>query len=317
MKHSHSSIFNNSEKANNNLLKTGFSVINHNTSTSKKFNNSITAVKFPKILFKTRNKKLYVQNQKNKTQYNDDTIYSNNKLKKSFHDSFNILHLDKRSDKANNIMENLRFNKNKYKKIKNNELQNQGINLTLLYNNYQNIKNVANNFYNYYDSIFPLKLKNTDYRKNLSCDYEKDNKNVINMFTTRFKQKNDSILNVVRNKDGYYIKGLKYIKYYFYPHKKMNILAFHQNIMNNNIKQIKQRIVMENLRKKRNEEKKIMNQKTSYFNDNDNFLKENIFSRDRKRHWTKNYVIRKKMKQKIEEIVDDEINNVLHSLKLK
>ena len=105
--------------------------------------------------------------------------------------------------------------------------------------------------------------------------------------------------------------------YYFYPHKKMNILAFHQNIMNYNIKQIKQRNILENLRKKRNEEKKIMNQRTAYLNDNDNFLKENIFSRNRKRHWTKNYIIRKKMKQKIEEIVDDEIHNVLHSLKLK
>ena len=315
MKHSQSSIFNNSEKSNNNLLKTGFSVLNHNTSTSRKFNNSITAVKFPKILFKTRNKKLYIQKQKNKTQYNDDTVYSNSQLKKSFNSSFNILHLDTKNDKTNKIAKYLRYNKNK--SIKNKELENEGINLTLLYNNYQNIKNVANNFYNYYDSIFPLKLKMTDYRKNLSCDYEKDNKNVIDMFTTRFKQKNDSILNVVRNKDGYYIKGLKYKKYYFYPHKKMNILAFHQNIMNYNIKQIKQRNILENLRKKRNEEKKIMNQRTAYLNDNDNFLKENIFSRNRKRHWTKNYVIRKKMKQKIEEIVDDEIHNVLHSLKLK
>ena len=315
MKHSQSSIFNNSEKSNNNLLKTGFSVLNHNTSTSRKFNNSITAVKFPKILFKTRNKKLYIQKQKNKTQYNDDTVYSNSQLKKSFNSSFNILHLDTKNDKTNKIAKNLRYNKNK--SIKNKELENESINLTLLYNNYQNIKNVANNFYNYYDSIFPLKLKMTDYRKNLSCDYEKDNKNVIDMLTTRFKQKNDSILNVVRNKDGYYIKGLKYKKYYFYPHKKMNILAFHQNIMNYNIKQIKQRNILENLRKKRNEEKKIMNQRTAYLNDNDNFLKENIFSRNRKRHWTKNYVIRKKMKQKIEEIVDDEIHNVLHSLKLK
>ena len=315
MKHSQSSIFNNSEKSNNNLLKTGFSVLNHNTSTSRKFNNSITAVKFPKILFKTRNKKLYIQKQKNKTQYNDDTVYSNSQLKKSFNSSFNILHLDTKNDKTNKIAKNLRYNKNK--SIKNKELENEGINLTLLYNNYQNIKNVANNFYNYYDSIFPLKLKNTDYRKNLSCDYEIDNKNVIDMFSTKFKQKNDSILNVLKNKDGYYIKGLKYKKYYFYPHKKMNILAFHQNIMNYNIKQIKQRTIMENFRKKRNEEKKIINKRTSYFNDNDNFLKANIFTRNRKRHWTKNYVIRKKMKQKIEEIVDDEIHNVLHSLKLK
>ena len=317
MRHSQSSIFNNSEKSNYNLLKTGFSVLNHNTSTSRKFNNSITAVKFPKILLQARNKKLYVQKLKNKTQYNnnDDSIDSNNKQKKSLNDSFNILHLDKKSNKMNKIVQNLRYSKNRI--IKNNELKNQGINLTLLYNNYQNIKNVTTNFYNYYDSIFPLKLKNTDYRKNLSCDYEMDNKNVIDMFSTKFKQKNDSILNVKRNIDGYYIKGLKYKKYYFYPHKKMNILAFHQNIMNYNIKQIKQRTIMENFRKKRNEEKKIMNKRTSYFNDNDNFLKENIFTRTRKRHWTKNYVIRKKMKQKIEEIVDDEINNVLHSLKLK
>ena len=157
--------------------------------------------------------------QKNKAQYNADSIYLNNKLKKTFNDSFNILHSDKKNDKTNKLLENLRYNKNKNRN-KYKEFENQGINLTLLYNNYQNIKNVANNFYNYYDSIFPLKLKTTDYRKNLSCDYETDNKNVIEMLTTRFKQKNDSILNVVRNKDDYFIKGLKYKKYYFIHIKK-------------------------------------------------------------------------------------------------
>ena len=141
MNHSQSSIFNYSKKSNYNLLKIGFSALNHNTSTSKKFNDSITAVKFPKILFKTRNKKLYMQKQKNKTQYNiDNTIYSYNKQIKSFNDSFNILNLDKKINKTDNIRQNLKYNKNKINKNK--KLQNQGINLTLLYNNYQNIKNV-------------------------------------------------------------------------------------------------------------------------------------------------------------------------------
>ena len=68
----------------------------------------------------------------------------------------------------------------------------------------------------------------------------------------------------------------------------MNILAFHQNIMNKNIKLIKQREIMANFKKKK-WRKKIFNQRTTYFkdNDNDNFLKENIFSRSRKRHGQK------------------------------
>ena len=90
--------------------------------------------------------------------------------------------------------------------------------------------------------------------------------------------------------------------------------------MSNNINQIKERRKMEIFNKKRNEElKKLKNRskRKSYFNSDEKFLEDNIFNRSRKRHWTKNYVIRKKMKQKIEEVVDDEINNVLHNLKFK
>jgi hypothetical protein len=320
MKHSHSSIFNNSEKTQYQFLNTGFSVINQNTSTPKKFNNSLTNMRFPKLLLKTRNKKM-LKNNKNKTQYSDVSNYSNNTQKKSFKDSFNIYNFLKKEE-SNKFLPNLRYDNNNKNNEKSNdkEIEHQNKSIPLLYSNYQRIKDKLNNYFNYYDSIFNVKTKKTDYTRSLSCDYEKDNRNVIDLFTTRFKQKNDSILNVVRNNDGYYIKGMKYKKYFFFPHKKMNILAFHQNIMSNNINQIKERRKMEIFNKKRNEElKKLKNRskRKSYFNSDEKFLEDNIFNRSRKRHWTKNYVIRKKMKQKIEEVVDDEINNVLHSLKFK
>jgi hypothetical protein len=268
-------------------------------------------MRFPKLLLKTRNKKM-LKNNKNKTQYSDVSNYSNNTQKKSFKDSFNIYNFLKKEE-SNKFLPNLRYDNN-------NKIEHQNKSIPLLYSNYQRIKDKLNNYFNYYDSIFNVKTKKTDYTRSLSCDYEKDNRNVIDLFTTRFKQKNDSILNVVRNNDGYYIKGMKYKKYFFFPHKKMNILAFHQNIMSNNINQIKERRKMEIFNKKRNEElKKLKNRskRKSYFNSDEKFLEDNIFNRSRKRHWTKNYVIRKKMKQKIEEVVDDEINNVLHSLKFK
>jgi hypothetical protein len=320
MKHSYSSIFNNSEKTQYQFLNTGFSVINQNTSTPKKFNNSLTNMRFPKLLLKTRNKKM-LKNNKNKTQYSDVSNYSNNTQKKSFKDSFNIYNFLKKEE-SNKFLPNLRYDNNNKnnEKSNDNEIEHQNKSIPLLYNNYQRIKDKLNNYFNYYDSIFNVKTKKTDYTRSLSCDYEKDNRNVIDLFTTRFKQKNDSILNVVRNNEGYYIKGMKYKKYFFFPHKKMNILAFHQNIMSNNINQIKERRKMEIFNKKRNEElKKLKNRskRKSYFNSDEKFLEDNIFNRSRKRHWTKNYVIRKKMKQKIEEVVDDEINNVLHSLKFK
>ena len=320
MKHSQSSIFNNSEKTQYQFLNTGFSVINQNTSTPKKFSNSLTNMRFPKLLLKTRNKKM-LKNSKNKTQYSDASFHSNNTQKKSFKESFNIYNFLKKEE-SNKFLPYLRYDNNNKNNEKSNdndtELQTKSI--PLLYNNYQSIKDKLNNYFNYYDSIFNVKTKKTDYTRSLSCDYEKDNRNVIDLFTTKFKQKNDSILNVVRNNDGYYIKGLKYKKYFFFPHKKMNILAFHQNIMSNNINQIKERRKMEIFNKKRNDElKKLKNRskRKSYFNSDEKFLEDKIFNRSSKRHWTKNYVIRKKMKQKIEEVVDDEINNVLHSQKFK
>ena len=306
MKHSQSSIFNNSEKTYNQFFNTGFSVINQNTSTSKKFNNSITNIRFPKLLLKTRNKKM-LKNNKNKTQYSDISNYSNYTQKKSFKESYNIYHFIKKEE-SNKLFPNLRYNNiNNNISNKNNskesdyEIEHQSRSIPLFYNNYQNIKNKITNYFNHYDSIFNVKTKKTDYTKSLSCDYDKDNRNVIDLFTTKFKQKNDSILNVVQNNDGYYIKGLKYKKYFFFAHKKMNILAFHQKIMSNNIDQIKEKRKMENYNKKRNEELKKRqnrNKRTSYFNSDEKFLEDSIFNRSRKRHWTKNYVIRKKMKQK-------------------
>ena len=310
MKHSQSSIFTNSEKTkDNNFLKTGFSIINQNTISSNKFNSSVTTIKFPKIFFRIKNRRL---NQKNTTQYNDNINMSKSLEKDSFKDSFNILNYkkDDKLNKSNKFLPNLRYINNNIKDNEKTNMNNNNKNFFLLYNNYQNIKNKVTNFFNIYDSIFDVKLKKTDYRRSLSCDYEKDNKHVINELNTKFKQKNDSILNVVRNKDGFYIKGLKYKKYFFFPHKKMNILSFHHNIMSKNINHMKERRKLEKFLKEKNEEQKIINSRKSNFKE-DKFFEENILNKSLKRHWTKNIAIRKKMKQKIEEIVENEINNVV------
>ena len=182
MKHSQSSIFNNSVKTkDNNFIKTGFSIINQNTISSNKFNNSITAIKFPKIFFRIKNRKL---NQKNKTQYNDYINMSKSLEKYSFKDSFNILHFDKKDDKSNKSNEsnkclpNLRYINNNIKDNEKTNINNMNKNLSLLYNNYQNIKNKVTNFFNIYDSLFDVKIKKRIIEKFYHVINEKDNKHM-------------------------------------------------------------------------------------------------------------------------------------------
>ena len=105
--------------------------------------------------------------------------------KKSFKDSFNILNLTKKeTDKKKNKLPNLRYSQNNTKE---NENENPNISVLLTYKNFQNIIDKANNYVNYYDTIFNVKTKKTDYTKCLSCDYEKDNKKVINSFNIKYK----------------------------------------------------------------------------------------------------------------------------------
>ena len=309
MRKSNSQIFNNLEKTQINILNTGFSIINTNDSTSKKISNCYMSIKFPKILLKVKyNRNPNLKNIKYNTRYSDNNNYLHNNNKKSLKDSFNIYHYNKIEDKKS-INDSILFSSRSTKEFtKDNEMISPMKSLSVFYKRYKELKSR-----NYYDTIFVNKGKMTDYKKCLSSEYKKNIKNILGKISYRFKQRNDSLLNMVDEKDGFYIKGLKYKKYYFYPHKKVNILSFHNNIMNKNIQLINQNIKKQNL-KKIIKEKKI-NYRNSSNIDNDNFL--TVYQRNNKRHWTKNCFIRKKMKQKVEEIIDDEINNVLKQSKLK
>ena len=309
MRKSNSQIFNDLEKTQINILKTGFSIINTNASTSKKLSNSNMSVKFPQILLKVKfNRNPNLKKIKYNTQYFDNNNYLHNNNKKSLKDLFNIYHYNKIEDKKSINDSVLSSSRSTKVFTKDNELISPMKSLSVFYKRYKELKSR-----NYYDSIFMNKGKMTDYKKCLSYEYKKNNKNILGKISYEFKQKNDSLLNMVDGKDSFYIKGLKYQKYYFYPHKKVNILSFHNNIMNRNIYLINQNIKKQNL-KKIIKEKKI-NYRNSSNIDKDNFL--TVYQRNSKRHWTKNYFIRKKMKQKVEEIIDDEIHNVLKQSKLK
>ena len=123
----------------------------------------------------------------------------------SFKESLNILHFDKKDDKSNKsnksnkCLPNLRYINNN---IKNNEkinTNNMNKNFSLLYNNFPNIKNKVTSFFNVYDSQFDVKIKKQIIEKVYHVINEKDNKHAISKLNTKFKQRNDSILNVVRN----------------------------------------------------------------------------------------------------------------------
>lgn len=318
MKHSLSSIFNNSQNAKNKntTIKYGFN--NNNT---KSLNNSTADLKFPKIIIKTRNKRMSnIKVHENKTQYNDSTNSCYNTIN-TLKDSFKILNLRKnnstillnRNDNKK-LIYNFRYNKGSNNLT--NEKENNATtlkSLSSIYTNYHTIFNKANTDY---DSIFLNKSKMTNYKKWLSSDYEKDNKSVIDIFGIKFKQKTDSILNVVENKDGFYIKGLRYKKYYFFPHKKMNILAFHHNIMSKNVKKFDKEEKVENMKKmkKIKHVEKLCKRNREIIDDvsNNNNKKHNIFNHKQltKKKFKKR---RNNTSQEIEDIIKEEYNNAINN----
>ena len=313
MKHAQSYILNtNSLKIGNSFSKTGFSTKNKKNLSTKKFNASTTSFRFPIILLRTKNRNFRLQ----KAQTQSEHLYStNNKTKKAFKDSFQILHYsvneDNKNITTNRILQDTTINKRNLKEI---DMSKTYKPISFLYDNYNEIiKNKTNNIFNYYDSIFMMQTKKTDYRKDLSSDFVKDNRVVINSLSTKFKQKHDSILNVLHNNEGYYyIKGLEYKKYLFYPHKKQNILNFHQNLMAKNFDIFQEKRRLENLKNNQGKKSPIHNSSLNNIR-SDNILNKNIIPKKKKRHMSINYFLRKKMNQKIEEIINDEMNKVLNA----
>ena len=318
MKHSLSSLYSNSQKNISKIpnIKCGF-----NNNNIKSLNSSTITLKFPKIIIKTRNRRMSnIKIQENKTQ-NDDSTNSCYKTINSLKNSFNILNLTKKNNSTillnrndnKNIIYNLRYNKDNNNLIseKDNNNTTNSKSLSSIYNNFHTIFNKTNTDY---DSIFLNKSKMTNYKKWLSSDYEKDNKSVIDIFGKKYKHKTDSILNVVRNKDGFYIKGLRYKKYYFFPHKKMNILAFHHNIMSKNIQIFEKEKKVENMKKIKHVEKLCKRNKEII--DDISINNNNIYDIIKQKKLIKKKLKKKRNKssQEIEDIINEEYNNAINSI---
>lgn len=319
MKHSLSSLFNNSQniKNKNFNIRYGF----NNSNNTRNLNNSNIDLKFPRIIIKTRNERMSnMKNHENKTQYNDITnsCYNTINLLKN---SFKILNLSKKNNSTillnrndnKKLIFNLRYNKDNSNLISEKDNTTTLKSISSIYNNYHTFFNKTNTDY---DNIFLSKSKMTNYKKCLSSDYEKDNKSVIDFFGTKYKQKTDSILNIVQNKDGFYIKGLRYKKYFFYPHKKMNILSFHHNIMSKNIKKFEKEKKVENMKKIKHFEKLCKRNKEIIEDIRNNKNNNYIYNIIKQKKINKKKLKKKRYNssQEIEYIINEEYNKAINSI---
>ena len=306
MKQSTSQIFNTSEKSQNNSIRSIYSLLKNNTSTSKIKNSSLTCLNFPKLYSKLKYKRNKGNNEEKS--FTSETNYINTEKKQSSNINikkalkiFHYTFLNKRQISTNtrNLLPNIEVNKTSTRKI-----------FTKLYHfNYLNSLNRSNE---QYSPLFLFKKKKNNYSKFLSENYRKNNKKIINMFTTRYKEKNDSILNVVQKSDGYSIKGMKFKKYFFFPHEKMNILFFHKKIMAENIERFEKRRKIENYKKIEN--KNRYDKRRSISND-DIFIQRAFDKRKTRKFFTKYFYTKKNLKNRIENMVDFEFNKVMVSNK--
>ena len=226
--------FNYTKKFENNSLKSAFSFMQNTNSTPRGNNKSVICLNFPKLYSKlryiTRNK----TNSDNKSMISDTNSNSseiktnnNNNNVENINSAIKILHYPDLTQKqlstnTLNILPNI-FPKN--------------ISSRIHQYKYLNSFNKITGF----SPMFLFKPKKTVYKKYLSDNYRKNNEQIINKINMEYKQKNDSILNAVKYKDGIFMKGMNYKKYYFFPHEKMNILAFHQKLMEENLRRFENR----------------------------------------------------------------------------
>ena len=283
MKHSTTQIFNNSQKFQNSSLISAFSSIKNSSSFSKNNNRNATCINFPKLYSKLK----YCRNRENIASKSNTEIKSNLE---------NISQID-------NINLTQSINIRHYPSLTQNKVSSDKKYF---------IPNVIKNKFNKINesSCSPMILfqpKMNIYKKFLSEQYKANNKNIINMFGTKFKQKNDSILNILQTNEAFIIKGKSYKKYLFYPHEKMNVYFFHRDIMEKNIKIFEKKRKIESLKKIEN--KFIIDKRRSISN-------ENIFSplafvkrKSRKFH-TRNFLTTNNLKNRIQNMVDTEINKV-------
>ena len=74
-------------------------------------------------------------------------------------------------------------------------------------------------------------VKRNSYKKYLSEDYDKDNLSQISLIATNYKKKNDNILNIVPNEEGFSIQTFDYKRYAILPKKLPNVMKIHNSIL--------------------------------------------------------------------------------------
>ena len=295
MKQSTSQIFNSSKKSNNKTLSSVVSLLKNNSSTYRDNNRSLNCLNFPKLYPKLKYSRNKINNE-NKS-FSDSSSISENKTKLDVKSSLQILHFPltrkKQFSTDNHVISN-------YKNKISNLYQNRNL-------------NSINKTNEGCSPMFFFTKKQNGYTKFLSDTYYKNNRKVINMFNTRYKERTDSILNVKKNEDGYCIKGIKYKKYYFFPHEKMNILLFHKKIMAENLERFEKRRKIENIKKLVN--KNIYDKRRSISND-DIFVERAFNKRKTRKFYTRNFYTKRNLKNRIENVVDYEINKFIFNKKL-
>ena len=160
-----------------------------------------------------------------------------------------------------------------------------------------------------YYNEFITKGKKNAYTKFLSESYRKNNRKIIDIFNIRYKQKQDSILNVIQKDNCFFIQGRKYNKYFFLEHEKMNYLLFHQKIMDENKQRFAKKKKIENLKKLMN--KNINDDRRRSISTEDIFIKRAIDKRKTRRNYTKFFYTKNNLKKKIENMVQYEINRAI------
>ena len=284
MKQSTIQLFNVSKKFQNSSLTSAFSQIKNTSTFSKNQSKNTTCLNFPKLYSKikySRNR----QNSENKSSYSE---IGTNLETTSQIDNANIT-------QAINVYHYPCLNQNKMLTNKKYILPN------VLKNKFNKIKE------SYYSPMILFQPKMNKYKRFLSEQYKVNNKSIIEELKTKFKQKNDSILNIVQTNDAFLIKGKKYKKYLLPPKENINILFFHKNIMEENLKRFEKKRKIESLKKF--EKKNLLDKRRSISNDNI-FLPLVFAKRKSMKFHTRNYLTMNNLKNKIENMIDTEINKV-------
>ena len=137
-------------------------------------------------------------------------------------------------------------------------------------------------------------LKENIYKKYKSEDYKKDNLSQINLIATKYKKRNDNILNIVPNEDGFSIRTFYYKNYSFIPKKIPNVMRIHNDILMNNINSYFNSVKKESKFNNKDNEENFITLKENYKNIN-NF---------KKKH--------RSLSEK--NIIENELNNVMKKL---